>query len=71
MRAYRVEKMVAQDGVLELRALPFRAGEVVEVIILSREDKIREAQHFPLQGKVLRYERPTEPVAQDDWEVLP
>jgi hypothetical protein len=23
-----------------------------------------------LKGKVLRYEQPTEPVAQDDWEVL-
>jgi hypothetical protein len=71
MRAYRVEKIVPQDGVLELRALPFRAGEVVEVIVLSREDKRHEVPDFPLKGKVLRYEKPTEPVAQDDWEVLP
>ena len=71
MRAYRVEKTLSEDGVLELRALPFRAGEIVEVIILSREDKVREAQDFPLKRKVLRYEKPTEPVAQDDWEVLP
>jgi hypothetical protein len=71
MRAYRVEKTLSEDGVLELRALPFRAGEIVEVIILSREDKMCEAQDFPLRGKVLRYEKPTEPVAQDDWEVLP
>jgi hypothetical protein len=71
MRAYRVEKTLSEDGVLELRALPFRAGEIVEVIILSREDKVCEAQHFPLRGKVLRYEKPTEPVAQDEWEVLP
>ena len=70
MRAYRVEKIISQDGALELRALPFRAGEVVEVIILSREDKTREAGHFPLKGKILRYDKPTEPVAQDDWEVL-
>ena len=47
MRAYRVEKIVSQDGVLELRAVPFRAGEVVEVIILSREDKMPEAHDFP------------------------
>ncbi|MDQ3831870.1 MAG: hypothetical protein M3361_21780 [Candidatus Tectomicrobia bacterium] len=70
MRAYRVEKTLSEDGVLELRALPFRAGEIVEVIILSREDKVCEAQDFPLKGKVLRYVEPTEPVAQDDWEVL-
>jgi len=71
MRAYRVEKIVPQDGVLELRALPFRAGEVVEVIVLSREDKMHDVYEFPLKGKVLRYEKPAEPVAQDDWEVLP
>ncbi len=59
-----------QNGVLELHALPFRAGEVVEVIILSREDKVREADRFPLKGKVLKYEKPTGPVAQDDWDVL-
>jgi hypothetical protein len=70
MRAYRIEKTLAEDGALELRALPFRAGEIVEVIILSREDKVCEAQEFPLKGKVLRYDKPTEPVAQDDWEVL-
>ena len=50
--------------------MPFRAGEVVEVIILSREDKLPEVHDFPLKGNVLRYEKPTEPVAQDDWEVL-
>jgi hypothetical protein len=71
MRAYRVEKTLVEDGVLELRALPFRAGEIVEVIILSREDKMCEIEDFPLRGKMLRYEKPTEPVAQDDWKVLP
>ena len=71
MRAYQVEKTLSEDGILELRALPFRAGEIVEVIILSREDKMCEAQDFPLRGKVLRYEKPSEAVGQDDWEVLP
>ncbi len=70
MQAYRVEKIISQDGALELRALPFRAGEVVEVIILSREDKVREAHDFPLKGKVVRYEKPTAPMLQEDWEVL-
>lgn len=65
-----MEKILTQDGVLELRALPFRAGEVVEVIVLAREDKIPQAQAFPLKGKVLKYDNPTEPVAQDDWDIL-
>lgn len=70
MRAYRIEKVVSQNSILELSALPFQAGEVVEVIILSREDKMPETNRYPLKGQVLKYENPTEPVAQDDWEVL-
>ena len=70
MRAYQVEKVVSQNSILELSALPFQPGEVVEVIILSREDKMRETNRYPLKGQVLKYENPTEPVAQDDWEVL-
>ena len=44
---------------------------MMAVIILSHEDKLREAQDFRLKGKVLRYEQPTEPVAQDDGDVWP
>jgi hypothetical protein len=44
---------------------------MMAVIIPSRADKLREAQDFPLKGKVLRYEPPTEPVAQGDWDVWP
>ena len=43
MRAYKVETTIPEDGVLELDALPFRAGEAVEGIILSREEPQREA----------------------------
>jgi hypothetical protein len=25
---------------------------------------------YPLRGSVLRYEQPTEPVAEDDWETM-
>jgi hypothetical protein len=70
MRAYRVEKIVPQNGVLELSALPFQAGEMVEIIILSRENGLSRTALYPLKGKVLKYENPTDPVASDDWEVL-
>jgi len=40
MRAYRIEKTIGQNGALQLAALPFRAGELVEIIILSREDQV-------------------------------
>ncbi len=78
MNAYRVEAVLAEDGTLILRDLPFHAGDVVEVIIL--EGKVLqqtvalsnqpETNLYPLRGKVVRYEDPTEPVALSDWEVL-
>lgn len=69
MRAYRVEKVVSKDGTVHLEALPFTAGEVVEIIVLAN-DKKRGNTKYPLKGTVLRYDDPTKPVAQDDWEAL-
>ena len=70
MKAYRVEKQVSANGELKLSALPFQAGEEVEVIILSREKSHSSTQPSALHGKVLEYIDPTEPVAEGDWEVL-
>ncbi len=36
MQAYHVQTTVAKDGSLKLNNLPFPAGELVEVIILTR-----------------------------------
>ena len=70
MKAYRVEKKVAANGILQLDALPFQEGELVEVIILAREAKTRKSTPTSLRGKVIEYTHPTEPVAENDWEVL-
>ena len=70
MEAYRIEKKIAANGVLYLDALPFREGELVEVIVLLREERKRESASSSLRGKVIEYIAPTEPVAQDDWEAL-
>jgi hypothetical protein len=60
MTAHRIEATLTEDGKLSLDNLPFRAGQSVEVIVLP-------AAH-PLTGTVLRYERPTDPVGETDWE---
>jgi hypothetical protein len=70
MEAYRIEKKIAANGILNLEALPFREGELVEVIVLRREERKRKSASLSLRGKVIEYIAPTEPVAQDDWEVL-
>jgi hypothetical protein len=70
MKAYRVEKQIAANGELKLRALPFQEGEAVEVIILSRETSHSSIPPSTLRGKVIEYLDPTEPVAEEDWQVL-
>ena len=70
MKAYRVEKKITATGELKLKALPFQEGDEVEVIILSHESDSDPATPSPLRGKVIEYLDPTEPVAEEDWELL-
>ncbi len=67
--AYRVETVLTEDGKLSLDNLPFRAGQAVEVIVLPTARTSAPSAH-PLQGTVLRYDRPTEPGAEADWNAL-
>lgn len=69
MQAYRIETIVEKDGSLVLRDVPIQAGEQVEVIVLVR-DHLRVREEYPLRGKPVRYDDPTEPVAESDWDVL-
>ncbi len=67
--AHRIEAVLAEDGRLSLDNLPFRAGQAVEVIVLPAARPTAPPDH-PLRGTVLRYDRPTEPVAEADWDAL-
>jgi hypothetical protein len=66
--AHRIEAVLLEDGKLSLESLPFRAGQLVEVIVLPATQPV--PPDHPLRGAILRYERPTEPVAEGDWDVL-
>ena len=70
MKAYRVEKQIAANGELKLSGLPFKEGDKVEVIILLDETGSYPVVPSPLSGKVIEYLDPTEPVAEEDWELL-
>lgn len=69
MIAYRLETVILPNGELQLKKLPFRPGEAVEVIVLPLSSKTVE-EPLPLANSVLHYEDPTEPVAESDWSVL-
>ena len=68
--AHRIETTLRQDGTLTLEHLPFRAGQAVEVIILSQPGAAAAADLYPLRGAPFQYERPTESIAEDEWEAL-
>ncbi len=70
MQAYRVETVVSQNGILTIRGVPFRAGDKVEVIILSWHHKRKNGERYPLRGKRIRYTAPFDSVAEADWDVL-
>lgn len=70
MNVHRVEATINQDGTLTLEGLPFRAGDLVEVIILDRSVKPAGKDPYPFRGKPIKYDDPTEPVAQEEWGAL-
>ncbi|MBA3531197.1 MAG: hypothetical protein H0T73_04665 [Ardenticatenales bacterium] len=68
MQAHRLETKLTEDGTITLSNLPFQAGESVEIIILSSPATLVQQNRYPLRGKAIRYDNPTVPIAQDDWE---
>jgi hypothetical protein len=70
MQAYRCQTQIDESGQLQLSHLPFRPGDEVEVIVLPRTNDDRPEDPYPLRGLPYRYDRPTDPVAEDDWDAL-
>ena len=70
MKAHRIETVLNQDGILNLADLPFHAGDAVEVIILPCRKKSAAQNRYPLHGTQIKYVRPTDPVAEEDWAAI-
>lgn len=70
MQALRFETVIPRNGELQIRLPTFRPGESVEVIVLALNRLENQTSDFPLKDTVLKYEDPTEPVAESDWAVL-
>lgn len=72
MNAHRTEATIDKDGTLILRDVPFQPGAQVEVIILERalHSTSEGKDPYPLHGKPVQYDAPTEPVAEEGWGVL-
>ena len=69
MDAVRIETTVDDRGEVHLTKLPFPAGEPVEVIVVRKPVR-QQGNGFPLRGVPIEYDRPTDPVAEEDWDAL-
>lgn len=65
---HRIEAVLSEDGKLSLDHLPFRAGQAVEVIVLPVSHTTTPSP--ALRGTVVRFDQPTAPAAEDDWNAL-
>lgn len=70
MQAFRFETTLQDDGTITVSALPLSAGQRVEVIVLPAREPTHADTRYPLRGTVYRFDRPTDPVADEDWEVI-
>lgn len=70
MQTYRIESIVSSDRVLTIRGVPFRAGERVEIIVVSIPQGLKNGNRYPLRGKLVHYTAPFDSVAENDWAVL-
>lgn len=82
MTAHRVQVTVQPGGNVELKNLPFRPGELVEVLVRPSdgpeaaervaEPSQEEQQRFPLRGaKPYRFDDPFSPaVPEEEWDAL-
>ena len=69
MRAHEEDVTVEEDGIVEVDDLPVKAGDRVRVIVLMPEEPSASNERYPLRGRApYRFDRPTDPVAPEDWE---
>ena len=70
MTAFRASTKVSDGGDLVIRGVPFPVAEEVDVIVVPRRADGPSPGAQSLRGKPVRLERPTEPVAEKEWEAL-
>lgn len=70
MQVYTYELTMKKKGILTLENVPLNVGEKVEVILIPRSSREPAKKEYPFWGKPITYLNPTDPVAEEDWEVL-
>ena len=68
MRAQWRETTVGKNGELVLEGLPFEPGQPVDVLVISKVAP--PAGNRSLEGSVLEFHNPLDPVAVEQWDLL-
>jgi len=67
MASIRREAVVSADGTLVLHDLPDLAGCKVAVSVEDVSKRDTNGERYPLRGTSVRYIRPFDAVAEDEW----
>jgi hypothetical protein len=70
MQAQWRETTVGEHGELVLEGLPFKPGQPVDVLVVSKTAGSTPAGGRSLRESVLDFHEPLEPVASEDWDAL-
>lgn len=70
MKTVRIQTTIDKNGEVRLVKLPFPKGAHVEVIVLPRGAHTAASERFPLRGIPIEYDRPTDPMSEEEWSAL-
>jgi hypothetical protein len=66
MYPYYYETQIVETGKLILQNLPFIKGDKIDIILMKKSIK----NDYSLRGTTFKYINPTDPVAENDWDLL-
>jgi len=70
MTEIRIETTISKDKSISINNIPFTVGDKVEVVIQKQGTEKNNQNRYPLRGSPVRYIKPFESVAEEDWNIL-
>ena len=71
METFKTVTTVKKNHKIEIENVPFENGMDVEIeVSLNNKNKKNENNNYILRDKLIKYDDPYKPVAEDDWDVL-
>ena len=80
IETYESNAVVDPGGSVRVQAVPFASGDYVRVFVMHESScsprrhseadvQLSRMRRHGLKGTVIRYDRPTDPVGEEDWDV--